>query len=79
MKDEPILIAFIDLFSNKSTYIIEYTNMLRYNKFKDSVEWWDWMCCEYGAVQIGPTREDSCIRIQFPNRDSYARYCLTWM
>jgi hypothetical protein len=79
MDNEPILVALTDILVGDVTWRDQIATEI----INTRNDWWAWMRQEYGAERGGVTVSNrfgySSIAVQFPNRESYVRYCLKWM
>jgi len=80
LKNTPIIVALSDILPSDNIYD-DITNMYG---LKTRFEFWIWLESNYGAIRLKNTVMSQrfgykSTGIEFPNRESYTRYCLAWL
>lgn len=80
MEHKPLVVALADILPSNAMF----DDMMQQLNLNSRFDFWQWLENNYGAVRLDKGVKSlrfgySSTGVEFPNRESYIRYCLTWL
>jgi hypothetical protein len=80
MEYKPLVVALADILPSDAMY----NDMMKQLNFNSRFDFWHWLENNYGAVRLDKRVMSqrfgySSTAVEFPNREKYVEYCLTWL
>jgi hypothetical protein len=80
MEHKPFVVALADILPSNAMY----DDMVQQLNFNSRFDFWYWLESNYGAVRSDKGVMSlrfgySSTAVEFPNKEKYVEYCLTWL